>query len=249
MTGWLRRQGRALATAAAFLTRAPLVGRLRLRYDDLLGGAVFFPVVGAAVGAIVGGAALLQVELGAPVLLAAVVAVALDVVITGALHLDGLADSADGLAGRTPERALAIMRDHGVGLYGAAAVVLSLLAKIAALSSGLSLVEVVGVYAVARAAPLPLAAGLRYARADGTGRVLVERLGWGAAAVGTLIAAGIAAATVRLLALAVLGCLLAVVLAVGVAAQRRLGGITGDVLGAAVEMTTVAGLFVVATAA
>lgn len=249
MTGWLRRQGRAFAAATAFLTRAPLIGRLRFGAVDLPGAAVYFPIVGAAVGALVGGAAVLQVELGVPVLLAAVVAVALDVIITGALHLDGLADSADGLAGRTPEHALAIMRDHGVGVYGTAAVVLSLVAKTASLASGPSVAVVAAVYAVARAAPLPLAARLRYARADGTGRALVERLRWVSVTVGFFIAAGIAVACAGLLALPLLVVVAALVLAVGLAARRRLGGVTGDVLGAAVELTTVAGLFVVAVAA
>jgi adenosylcobinamide-GDP ribazoletransferase len=184
-----------------------------------------------------------------PVLLAAVVAVAVEVIATGALHLDGLADSADGLAGRTPGHALAIMRDHGVGVYGTAAVVLSLVAKTAALASGPSVAVVAAVYAVARAAPLPLAAGLRYARADGTGRALVERLRWVSVTVGLVIAAGLAVVFAGLLALLLLVVMAALVVAVGVAARSRLGGVTGDVLGAAVELTTAAGLFVVAVAA
>ncbi|MGH8776858.1 MAG: adenosylcobinamide-GDP ribazoletransferase [Jiangellaceae bacterium] len=249
MTAPLLRPARLLAAAAALLTRTPLVGRLSLPDDDVAGSAVFFPVVGAAVGALVGGAALVQVELGVPVLLAAAVAVGTDVVITGALHLDGLADSADGLAGRTAEDALAIMRDHSIGAYGTAAVALDLLLKAAALASGLSLAEVVAVYAVARAAPLPLAAALRYARPDGTGRVLVDRLGWAGAAAGLAVAAGIAIACIGGLAVPVLALLAVTVFAVGVAARRRIGGVTGDVLGAAVELTTVAGLFAVAAAA
>ncbi|MGH8828471.1 MAG: adenosylcobinamide-GDP ribazoletransferase, partial [Jiangellaceae bacterium] len=130
-----------------------------------------------------------------------------------------------------------------------AAVVLSLAAKTASLASGPSVAVVAAVYAVARAAPLPLAAGLPYARDDGTGRALVERLRWASATVGLFIAAGIAVACAGLLTLPLLVVAAALVLAVGLAARRRLGGVTGDVLGAAVELTTVAGLFVVVVAA
>lgn len=232
---------RALAAATAFLTRAPLVRRLMLDEDDLVRGTVAFPVVGALIGAVVGAIAVVQVELGVPALPAAVVAVAAEVVVTGALHIDGLGDSADGLAGRDPEHALAIMRDHAVGVYGTSAVALDLLVKAAAIASvptSSVVVTLAAIHAVSRAAPLSLAAALRYAGSDGTGRIVVERTGWTRAVAATGVGASVAAVLVGPVAAAFVGCLLVVTVGVAFAARSRLGGVTGDVLGAAVELTT-----------
>jgi adenosylcobinamide-GDP ribazoletransferase len=236
---------RPLLAACAFLARAPFVGRMQFSADELVRGAVAFPAVGALIGALVGVAAVVQVELGMPVLLAAAGAVVVDVVVTGALHLDGLADSADGLAGRNPEHSLEVMRDHGVGVYGASAVVLDLLVKvaaIAALPASDAVVILVAVYAVSRAAPLPLSAALSYAGSNGTGRVFVQGMRWDFATAGTGIAAALAFLAVGTMAVAMLGGLLVVAVAVGFSAGRRLAGVTGDVLGAAVELTTLVGL-------
>jgi adenosylcobinamide-GDP ribazoletransferase len=216
--------------AVAFLTRLPVgSGRLSPR------AAVFFPVVGAALGALIGGAALGLRELTAP-LVAGALAVALELVLTGALHVDGLADSADGLAGRDRERALAIMRDHSVGAYGASALTLDLLIKAAALAATEELLPVVAAYALSRAAPLPLAAALPYARAEGTGRALHRLPPWIAAA-GVILAVGVgvlAPVTIAAAALAVAG--------VWWLAKRRLNGVTGDIMGAAVELAATAAL-------
>jgi adenosylcobinamide-GDP ribazoletransferase len=236
---------RAVAAASAFLTRAPFVGRLAAGEDDLVRGSVVFPVVGAVIGGLIGAVAVAQVEMGIPLMLAGVVAVVVEVVITGALHVDGLADSVDGLAGRSPQHALAIMRDHSIGVYGTCALVLDLLVKvavIAALPTSETIATLAAVYAVSRAAPLPLAAALPYAGSDGTGRVIVERAGWVHAAVGAGIAATVALVCVGLWALVLIGCLVAVNVVVGFASRRRLGGVSGDVLGASVELTAVAGL-------
>src|SRR5918999_885579 len=112
-----------LTAALAFLTRAPVPA------GDLVRAAPLFPVVGAALGALVG-------------------ATAVGLAVTGALHVDGLADSADGLAGRDRDHALAIMRDHAVGTYGACALVLDLLAKTVALAHLDAIFPVVAAFAV-----------------------------------------------------------------------------------------------------
>jgi adenosylcobinamide-GDP ribazoletransferase len=214
-------------TAAAFLTRLPLRGG-----GDLARAAPFFPLVGAALGGIVGGtAALLTPAL--PPLAAAGIAVAVELVLTGALHADGLADSADGLAGRTPERTLDIMRDHAVGAYGACALILDLLVKTVAIAHAPDVPAIVAAFAVSRAAPLPLAAALPYARSTGTGRAIAH-LGAARAAAGLVLAAAVAVAAGQPFTLAALA---AVTLATGLLARRRLRGVTGDVLGAATELT------------
>lgn len=219
--------------AVAFLTRLPVGhGALTAR------AAIWFPLVGAALGALVGGAALGLAEV-VPPLLAGTLAVALELIVTGALHADGLADSADGLGGRDRERALAIMRDHALGAYGASALVLDLLAKVVALATLAGqgeILPVIAAFAVSRAAVLPLAAALPYARAEGTGRAL-DGLPRAAAAAGVALAAAVAVVEPVTLAAGAL-----VVVLVGGLARRRLGGVTGDVHGAAIELTATAAL-------
>jgi adenosylcobinamide-GDP ribazoletransferase len=239
---------RALGAAVAFLTRVPWLARFQFTSVDLVRGAPAFPLVGAAIGALVGGAVVAGTGLGLPTLLAAALAIGLEVMLTGALHLDGLADSADGLAGRTPERALQIMRDPGVGVYGTAAVALDLLVKVVAVGS-LPPADVVpvliAVYAVSRAAPLPLAAGLPYAGTAGTGKAFVDGVGWARAAAGAGISALVAVGAVAAwAALALLATLVVMTGAVAVGTRRRLDGVTGDVLGAAVELVVLACLVV-----
>jgi adenosylcobinamide-GDP ribazoletransferase len=238
---------RALGAAVAFLTRVPRLARFQYTGADLVRGAPAFPLVGAAIGALVGGAVVAGTGLGLPVLLAATLAIGLEVILTGALHLDGLADSADGLAGRTPERRLQIMRDPGIGVYGTAAVVLDLLVNVVAVGS-LPRADVmpvlIAIYAVSRAAPLPLAAALPYAGTAGTGKAFVDGVGWARAAAGVGVAAVVAVVAVGAWALALPATLVVVGAAVAVGSHRRLRGMTGDVLGAAVELVVLACLVV-----
>jgi adenosylcobinamide-GDP ribazoletransferase len=229
-----------LAAATGFLTRLPVGPRPAAGGDQLLRAAPLFPLVGAALGAAVGGTAVgLAVVL--PATIAGALAVALELLLTGALHVDGLADSADGLAGRDRDRSLAIMRDHALGTYGAAALALDLLVKTAALGAlaedGLVLPVVVAL-SLSRTAPLLLAAALPYARAgEGTGRLLSERMRPRSSGLGLAIAVAIALAASGLEALVLVACVAAVSALVGALARRRLGGVTGDVMGASVELS------------
>src|SRR5258707_7927430 len=174
----VRNELRGLAAALAFLTRVP-VGRLVVPdAADVARGAAFFPLVGAGVGAVVGGVtAALCNPLTAP--LAAVLGLGAGALLTGALHLDALADTADALGATTRERALEIMRDHSVGSFGAVALVLDLGAKGVALATlsarGHVLVFAVCAACAARVAPVLLSAVLPYARAGaGLGRALAH---------------------------------------------------------------------------
>ena len=244
----------ALAEAVTLLTRVPVPRRRPAGHVDDAGvvrGAVCFPLVGAGIGLAVAGTATIC-ALWLPPAVAAVLAVSVEVALTGALHLDGLGDSADGLAGSGRDHTLAIMRDHGVGVYGATAIGLDLLLKattLAALTGTGTVALVVTAYALSRAAPLPLACLLDYSRAEGTGRVFVHGLTPRRAAAGVGIAVLVTAvagwtATAVLVVTAMLAAGAVATLAVGVAAHRRIGGVTGDVLGASVELTLVAGLLV-----
>jgi adenosylcobinamide-GDP ribazoletransferase len=232
---------RAGAAATAFLTRLPVGRTLVLEGADVGRGAVLFPLVGAAVGAAVGFSAELLAR-PLPALVAAGLAVALEALLTGGLHLDALADAADGLGAPSRDRALAIMREPGIGAFGASALVLDLLVKTAALAALLEEpvagLAVVAAFALGRAAPLPLAVALPYAReAAGSGRTLTDHVGAGVALAGLTLGAGISVAAVGLstagaMALAAT----AVVVALAVVFRRQLGGVTGDGFGAAAEL-------------
>jgi adenosylcobinamide-GDP ribazoletransferase len=233
---------RGLAAAIAFLTRVPVGRRIQLEAADVARGGAVFPLVGAGIGAAVGGVVqALSGPLTAP--LAAVLGLAVGAVLTGVLHLDALADSADALGAATRERALEIMRDHAIGAYGGVALVLDLGAKTVALAVLAQRHEVlrfaVAAAAVARVAPVLLSVALPYARTGGgTGNALAGA-GWIRAAIAVAIAAGLCLVLHAPLLLAVAA---TVTIAVGLAARHALGGVTGDVLGAAAELVEVGAL-------
>jgi adenosylcobinamide-GDP ribazoletransferase len=228
---------RGAAGALSFLTRVPVGRWIVLDADDVARGGAFFPLVGAGIGAVTGGLAHILVHSLTPTL-AAVCGVAAGLLLTGALHLDGLADTFDALGGWTRERALEIMRDHRIGTYGAAAVVVDLLAKTAAVAALTGAwTQIVCACAAARVVPVLLSAVLPYARpGGGLGAVLGGR----ARAVAALVLG--AAVCLSLGGLVVLLAALGTAVLSGALAYRWLGGITGDLLGAAAEVAELAAL-------
>lgn len=237
---------RAAVAAVAFLTRVPVGRRIECGPADVARGAAFFPLVGAGIGALVGLVAAGADDRLTP-FLAATVAVALEALLTGAIHLDALADAADGLGAGTRERALAVMHEGTIGAFGAAALGLDLLAKtaaIAALQDGpRPVLALAAAFAVGRAAPLALAWALPYARRDGgTGLVLTERRAVPWLALGLALAVGTAMAALGVGGLVLAAGAAAAAAMVGLLARRRLGGVTGDVLGAALELATTVAL-------
>jgi adenosylcobinamide-GDP ribazoletransferase len=236
---------RAGAGALTFLTRVPLGRYVAVDAADVARGAVAFPLVGAGVGAVAGGVAL-AADQALPPLVSAALAVATAALVTGAMHLDALADTADALGASTRDQALAIMRDSRIGSFGAVALALDLLVKVgcvAALVDGEHVLPaLVAAGTLSRATSLPLAVALPYPRAGGgvlTGRV-------------TPVAAGAAVVLATALALLVWWStgLWLVVTAAAVGAvlgfwfRSWLGGATGDCLGAATELCETAVLVV-----
>src|SRR5438128_11734377 len=122
-----------LALAVRVLTIVPLPGRTAHDVDSLGRAAVWFPVIGLGIGAVLVGAERVTAVLF-PSLLAALLTVTAWKLLTGGLHLDGLADCLDGLAGRAVEHRLAIMRDSRIGAFGALGLILLLLLEIAAVT-------------------------------------------------------------------------------------------------------------------
>ena len=224
------------ALATAFFTRLP-VAPPACRAERLADAAWAFPLVGAGIGGLAAFAFLLAQLLGLGDWPAAILAVLATVVLTGALHEDGIADTADGLiGGHDRDQRLAIMRDSRHGTFGVVAIVLSVLLRAAALagigepiSAGLALIAA---HAASRAT-LPVAMFvLAPARADGLGAAAGRPRGLfaiEAPAIGlliTLAALGPERGAAAFLLAA------AAVFALGLLAQRRIGGYTGDVLGA-----------------
>jgi adenosylcobinamide-GDP ribazoletransferase len=233
----------ALRSALAFLTIAGGAAA-----PDRRSPAWFAPV-GALAGLAVGGAWWLA-DIAFSPLVAAVLAVAADAVVTGALHLDGLADTADGVLPPLPrERRLAVMKAPDVGAFGVAALVLALSLRVAAFAAlAPDPWLVVGVWAAARGAMAVTMAVVPYARPGGG---LASAFGGGArgsvvaAAVGVVVAGGVVVASAGWVAgTAAFAALVMGFAGVVALARRRLGGFTGDVLGAAGVVAETAALVV-----
>ncbi|MGH7698251.1 MAG: adenosylcobinamide-GDP ribazoletransferase, partial [Candidatus Dormibacteria bacterium] len=159
---------RSLRSAVAFLTVLP-VGLPGGEQAERLGRA-YFPAVGALVGLAAGCVFMVASKLTSP-LPAALVAVATGALLTGGLHLDGLADFADGMfGGHDPERRLEIMHDPRVGSFAVVALTLVLVGDVAALSvmtAARALVGLIAAGALSRFSMLVLVALLPYARPHG----------------------------------------------------------------------------------
>lgn len=250
----LSRELRRLLIALGYFTRVPIPAWVGWSAEELNRSARYFPLIGAGVG--VFSAAVLWTSTQAlPPALAVVLAMAASVLLTGAFHEDGLADTADGLGGAAePDRALAIMRDSRIGSFGAIALMLVLLGKYASLSALLNLSTVhalsvlVLAHAASRGCALFVMAVLPYVRPEAEARARAVAAGAGTVDCGIGIALGL----VPLAAAVVLGVVdagsagLALLLAalVTIAAVRyfrhRLGGYTGDCLGATQQLTELA---------
>jgi len=230
-----RRNWQEFLDAAAFLTRLPVGGDATM--GPLAASGWAFPLVGAGIGALAAAVFLGAQLVGCAAIIAAPLAVLAGIALTGALHEDGLADAADAFgAGDSRTQILAIMRDSRHGTYGVVALVASFGLRAAALATiaepiraGLALVAA---HAASRAL-LPAAMQLlRPARPDGLGAT-AGRPGAAVALIAAIIGAAIALGALgpprgaAALALAAL-----VVAAAAMLARRRIGGYTGDVLGA-----------------
>jgi len=234
---------RSLAAAVSFLTRLPLGRLVSFDAPDVARSAGWFPLVGLLIGAICAGAAfLLRGHL--PLALVAVILIALDALLTGALHFDGLADTADGFGGgKDRDDVLRIMRDHAIGSYGGTALVLLVGFKAAAYAASLSGARwpaaIVLTPAVGRWSILLLMAALPYARKTAS---VVSEMSKGAPVWGTLITAAAVAASRLWCAGAAAGAATVVSACFGLYCRRRIGGITGDTLGANVQLCECAAL-------
>jgi len=237
---------RALRAAASFLTRIP-VGGFPYSQEEWHWAPAYFPVVGAAIGGVMGGVYLAMSALGPGA--AALLSLSVGWLITGALHEDGLADTADALGASAhtpepnrPEQVRAILKDSNVGTYAILALIACVLLRVELLVrlQASAVLALVVSQSLSRIPPLWMMASLPYVTdpEQAKSQVLIERMGWSQAAFGTCF--GIALC-VCLALLGVLGVPFVIWCAVvlpslSASCQRRferaIRGITGDFLGA-----------------
>lgn len=224
------------------------------------GGMLCAPLAGLAVGTAAAGLGLLLLLLGAGAPLAAVATVAVPAALTRGLHLDGLADTADGLgSGRPAEDALRIMKQSDIGPFGVITLVLALLAQVAALAQAYdaswargACAAVVSATLARLALTLAARAGVPAARPEGLGAAVAGVVPLRGAVVAAVAVAGAAAAAGALLGpYGPVRTVLAVLVSLAAAeallrhCTRRLGGVTGDVFGALAETAATTALIVV----
>jgi adenosylcobinamide-GDP ribazoletransferase len=236
---------RSLILAVRFLTVVPVPGREATGPSALGRAAWWFPVVGLTLGVVLALAGRAAAGLFPP-LVAAALLVALWKGLTGAIHLDGLADSLDGLAGSDSARRLEIMRDSHIGVFGAAGLAMFLLVSVAAVADldgpfrGSLLVVAP---AVGRVTPLLAGVWLRPATpGQGLGAGFTTGLSRWAGPVHVVAVAVLAAWLLGPWGVAIAATAWIATLLWAVLAVRRLGGLTGDVLGAVVELTELVAL-------
>lgn len=241
-----------IAAALSFLTRFPISGAVRIDSRDVAKSMRWFPLIGFVLGAIYAASiGLLRPRVPASVI--AVLIVTLQAIITGALHLDGLADMADGFGGgRTRDDVLRIMRDHAIGAYGATALVLTILMKTACLMELVQRKQAIPYVFIApslsRWSAVLLSRWLPYARrtpAEGMppGGSVSEHAGRVEFIIASVVCLAITV-PFGLWRTALCWVVVSIVSACSaVVCKRRIGGVTGDTLGANIELCETSQLF------
>ncbi len=233
---------RQLWLAAVLLTRLPLPHLPEGSFAHGPRAVWAYPLVGLGVGAAGTAVGMASIWIGMPAWGPAVLALGVMILLTGAMHEDGLADLFDGFwGGFNPERRLEIMRDSQIGTYGVLALVLVSAAKIGALIALLDTapLAIVAAAALSRGVMPALMYALPHARADGLSHSV------GQPPLNTAALAFAIGAVISLLCVGQAGfVLIAIAAAMGVAvaalAKRKIGGQTGDVLGAAQQLSEIA---------
>jgi adenosylcobinamide-GDP ribazoletransferase len=233
---------RSFLAAMRFLTILPIPGGQGTAEDDLARSVPWFPVIGLVLGSVAAAVAWALSLIAPPMVLAALMLVVL-LTFSGCLHLDGLADTADGvLSSRPRERILEIMKDSHIGAMGVIAIVCVLLTKFASLASlsadrlwpAVLLMPLAG-----RSAIVLNMALLPCARPDGLASVFYRRPARLAALWAVGILAAVAWAIMGTPGLIVCAACIAVTLAISLYICRKLGGATGDTFGAVCEIVEI----------
>lgn len=240
---------RAFALALQFLTRLPLPGANTCSAQHIAASVRYYPLVGALIGGLCA-AVFWLADLWLPGLLAVLLSVAAGLAATGALHEDGLADTFDGIgASADRNRVLQVMRDSRMGTYGAVALVMALALKTAALASmapiAVCLALVAG-HGLSRLSSIVVMQTSTYVRETGAATPLAKPiglLGWFITLVtGIVLAVGLLWLLSPVTAIIALAGLVAGHVLMRLCFERKLGGYTGDTLGA-VQQASEIGLY------
>jgi adenosylcobinamide-GDP ribazoletransferase len=247
----IKKQWQLFLVAVQFFTRLPVPEIRDFSNDMLNASARYFPLVGLLVGVLSGLALYLSAQVF-PMPIAALIAIAASMIITGAFHEDGLADTFDALGGAVSrERALVIMKDSRIGTYGAAALLVSQLLRWQALvflPLPIGIIVLIVSHAMARAGAVSLMASLPYVRDsdDSKSKPIAQELSGFAFLLAMVFGLLPAALTVvihkELWLLMLVGLLVvaAVRLYCGYWFKKRIGGYTGDTLGCAEQFGEIA---------
>lgn len=230
-----------------FLTVIPFPWQREVTPEEIGGSLVYFPVIGLIIGLTLAGLAWVF-RLLLPQAVVGVIAVISALLVTGAIHLDGLSDTFDGFGGSTAEERLRIMRDSRSGSFGVAAIVCILLLEVISLIvlpqtrflQVLILMPVAG-----RAAMVYAVNAFPYARPSGLGRLFKEKTNVYSSIVAAVFALAVAALLFQWAGLVTMILAFGIVTGVAFFFKRRSGGLTGDVYGAINEITEVAILVMV----
>jgi len=234
-------------TALQFLTIISIPWRRKAREVQIGNSIGYFPVVGLIIGLILASLSWLFGLALPPGIVNAMLLVVL-VILTGALHLDGLADTCDGLAGhKTVEDRWQIMRDSRVGGFGVIGVVLILLVKYVSLNS------IPGTLMIASLVLMPVAGrwamayslfAYPYARPSGLGKAFKKGARWPGFIVATIITIAIAVVSMQLIGLVILSIVLIITTVLTAYFKKTFAGLTGDNYGAINEIVEVSVLIV-----
>ncbi len=231
--------------AMQFLTIIPLPFDTRCQKEDLGRATAWFPLVGLTIGGLLFGLNWLIAPWLNRSLTAALLVTALATV-TGALHLDGLADVCDGLAARgSRERFLAIMKDSHVGAVGAAGLALGLLLKWQALlvvPSGITWQALLLFPTLGRFAQVLALGGAQHARQDGLGATIIQGMATRHLFMALCITVAACLALLPFKGMIALTAVFAVTLIIKGYFQQRLGGLTGDIVGCISEIAEIVAL-------
>ena len=228
---------RGFFVALSFLTRIPV----RHKHEPSIGlAAPWFPIVGVVVGAIVGGVAWGVSNLTTP-LVGSAVAVLVGVLITGAFHEDGLADVADAFVGGwSTEDRLRILKDPLHGSYGVAAMCGSIVLRVCALSAitpQQMFTAAIAAHCLARAGALALMLTTSLARHEGLGSDYVKSLRRSPTVISLVVSLFFVIFLVGVWSIAVIVATIAGAMTIRWWSIKKIGGITGDVLGAAEQVS------------
>jgi adenosylcobinamide-GDP ribazoletransferase len=237
---------KGLLSAITFLTVMP-AGRRHQSGADMPRAVPYFPAIGALIGLACGSCAVVMISLGFNPIAASATAVVALVIVTGGLHLDGLADTFDALlSGKPKDEMLRIMRDPHIGTMGVLSIASVMVLKISLLSclGARSMIPaVVFMCAAGRWSCVMLMASFPYARPDGKARQFIAGANYGSLTAATIIMTAVSFVLYRTGGVIVLVSAAIPAYLFGKAVSSKLGGITGDTLGAACELVEVVSLF------